>query len=67
MYKDAWKRWIRAYYQVVYNSNGDHLFEDYALDSDISNYEVICLSCVKGKLLYNDGCITDCGSNCENC
>ena len=52
---------------MVYNSDGDHLFEDYALDSDISNYEVICLSCVKGKLLYNDGCITDCGSNCENC
>ena len=42
-------------------------FEDVAASKDINDYEIICLTCPNGYMLFNNTCILNCPVNCKKC
>ncbi|CAD8214829.1 unnamed protein product [Paramecium octaurelia] len=65
--KDAWKIYIRAFYQLFINSNDDHPFKLYAQSEVQDDYEIICTFCRKGYELVNEICIKACPDSCLEC
>ncbi|KAM3129868.1 hypothetical protein pb186bvf_017977, partial [Paramecium bursaria] len=64
VYKDSWKVNIRALYYYQFQS---HKFEDFAIDTNLHIYEIICTVCKDGQILSDKTCIPGCASNCEIC
>ncbi|KAM3132192.1 hypothetical protein pb186bvf_015652 [Paramecium bursaria] len=63
-YQDGWKWNIRAYFKYSFP---DIEFENVASSKDFNDYEVICLTCSDGYMLYKNTCILNCPANCKEC
>ncbi|CAD8073527.1 unnamed protein product [Paramecium sonneborni] len=63
-YQDFWKWKIKATYKFLQNSNDDNEAQSYDV---IINLELICTSCQRGFILYEQQCIKDCDENCGKC
>ncbi|KAM3138602.1 hypothetical protein pb186bvf_009354 [Paramecium bursaria] len=63
-YQDGWKWNIRAYFNYTFQPIE---FVDVASSIDVKDYEIICLACNTGYMLYNNTCIQNCPINCKSC
>ncbi|CAD8048507.1 unnamed protein product [Paramecium sonneborni] len=66
-YQDFWKWDIKAFYKYFVNSKNDHYFEQYGLNYNTNNFEIVCTSCFSDSFLYQSSCYQNCGSDCNNC
>ncbi|CAD8136990.1 unnamed protein product [Paramecium pentaurelia] len=64
---DYWKWEIKAFYSHFINQNGQHPFELYAVGFDISQQQIICLSCQVNYIIFENVCLPDCDDDCEDC
>ncbi|CAK55869.1 unnamed protein product (macronuclear) [Paramecium tetraurelia] len=66
-HEDFWKWDIKAFYKYFVNSNEDHYFEQYGLNFNTKNFEIVCTSCFSDSFLYQNECFKNCGQDCSNC
>ncbi|CAD8136644.1 unnamed protein product [Paramecium pentaurelia] len=66
-HQDFWKWDIKAFYKYFVNSNDDHSFEQYGLNFETKDFEIVCTSCFSDSFLYKNECFNNCGSDCNNC